>query len=92
MYLAVLLVAAAVTAVVGWLWARSRQAPVSDVFYTFRCPECGQKIRYQAARAGRAALCPRCKRPAALPLIPPLLGAYPGAAPRGPVKVGQRRG
>jgi hypothetical protein len=90
MHATILLVAAAVAAVLGWTWARSRRAPASEPFYTFHCPQCGQKIRYLAARAGRPALCPRCKRPATLPLAPSLQGLYAGG-PRGTMRVGQRR-
>jgi hypothetical protein len=32
-----------------------------------RCPDCGQKLRYLAAKAGRPALCPLCRRRLTLP-------------------------
>jgi hypothetical protein len=92
MHVAGLLVMAIIVAAgLGWLWAKSRQAETSEPFFTLRCPDCGQKVRYRASRAGRTALCPRCKRPARLPFSPPVVGAQPAGPGRGPLKVGQRR-
>jgi hypothetical protein len=39
-------------------------------FHYWRCPDCGQKLRYLAAKAGRAALCPLCRRRLTLPRRP----------------------
>jgi DNA-directed RNA polymerase subunit RPC12/RpoP len=46
--------------------ARRRQA----VHHVFRCPACGQKIRYAAARAGTVGGCPRCWKKVTLPATP----------------------
>src|SRR4051812_7590694 len=42
----------------GWLlpWRHA-----GEEFLVCRCPRCEQKTRYQAAKAGAEALCPRCK-------------------------------
>src|SRR5438552_2695384 len=47
--------------------SRGRQ-PVA--FPCFRCPACGQKVRYASEKAGRAGTCPRCKERWALPTTP----------------------
>jgi hypothetical protein len=67
--LVLLAVAAASLAAVGLVWA-GRRARREEPYCVFRCPGCGQKVRYQARKAGRAALCPRCRRPWTLPAGP----------------------
>jgi DNA-directed RNA polymerase subunit RPC12/RpoP len=44
---------------------RSRAEPI---IYHFRCPNCGQKLRYIADRAGRDAKCSRCRSVGRLPI------------------------
>ena len=44
------------------------QRPRAEPIYHFRCPACGQKLRYSASRAGRAAICTRCSQRLTLPL------------------------
>jgi DNA-directed RNA polymerase subunit RPC12/RpoP len=70
------------------IWLRRR--PVrEEVFHVFRCQACGQKIRYQAHKAGRKAVCPRCKQCFLLPTTPQLAPSDLGAAVAPPVRVGQ---
>jgi hypothetical protein len=38
-----------------------------DAYSHFRCPACRQRIRFQARKAGRSALCPNCYALATLP-------------------------
>jgi phage FluMu protein Com len=42
--------------------------PKEEAFLTFRCPQCSQKIRYLAHKAGKHALCPRCMNHWTLPM------------------------
>jgi len=48
---------------------RARQ-PKAEEMYHFRCPQCEQKLRYAASRAGRPAMCTRCTWRGLLPLKP----------------------
>ena len=48
---------------------RTRQ-PKAEEMYHFRCPQCEQKLRYAASRAGRPAMCTRCTWRGLLPLKP----------------------
>jgi uncharacterized paraquat-inducible protein A len=48
---------------------RGVQSAESEVHYC-RCAECSQKVRYAASRAGREALCPRCRQKLTLPAKP----------------------
>jgi hypothetical protein len=48
---------------------RTRQ-PKAEEMYHFRCPQCEQKLRYAASRAGRPAMCTRCTWRGSLPLKP----------------------
>lgn len=59
----------AILALVGYLVVRL-YAPSEEMFYFFRCPACGQKLRYLAHKAGRSAICPRCRRSVTLPATP----------------------
>jgi DNA-directed RNA polymerase subunit RPC12/RpoP len=61
--------AAAILTAVGVLRRSGRQS-VEPATHLYRCPECGQKVRYSAKRAGRDALCPRCRSHWALPTTP----------------------
>jgi len=51
------------------VWARLRK-PKEEKFCNFRCPGCGQKVRYLTSKAGRAAMCPRCRQRWTLPSDP----------------------
>jgi uncharacterized paraquat-inducible protein A len=55
------------------LMQRSRQQQAQR--HVFRCPECGQKIRYAAVRAGADGACPRCWKRVTLPRTPQPLEA-----------------
>jgi DNA-directed RNA polymerase subunit RPC12/RpoP len=61
---------AVILAVVGWRMMRTARQPDQPTMYLYRCPNCGQKIRYAISRSGRKALCPRCKRRCILPSTP----------------------
>jgi ribosomal protein L37AE/L43A len=65
----VLVATATVFAVGGCAWVRARSGPVRELHW-FRCPRCGQKLRYQPNRAGRIVACPGCKHGFALPAEP----------------------
>ena len=60
----------AILAAAGYFLLWSDRHPEEVELHYFRCPECGQKMRYAAARAGRNAICPRCKRHSTLPATP----------------------
>ena len=60
-----------IAAAAGVLMQRSRRRQARR--HVFRCPECGQKIRYAAARAGADGACPRCWKRVTLPVNPPPL-------------------
>jgi predicted Zn finger-like uncharacterized protein len=50
---------------------------------TFRCPNCGQKIRVPDEQAGRTGRCPRCKTKILVPPVPEPAAAE-GVAPKKP--------
>jgi hypothetical protein len=58
----------------AFLWTRLRSAP-EEPYHVWRCPGCGQKLRYRAHQAGRAGGCPRCLREWTLPATPQELPA-----------------
>src|SRR5438067_1956773 len=62
----------ALLTVAGVVWVRTR-LPREEVYHYVRCSGCGQKVRYPASKAGRLAICPRCKQPWSLPTTPPVL-------------------
>jgi hypothetical protein len=66
---------------------RASRRPREAAFHYFRCPDCGQKMRYAASRAGRDAICPRCRRRWTLPATP-----QPLASPEAVPAVGRGRG
>jgi hypothetical protein len=70
----------------GLLWVL-RGHSAEEPYHTCRCPGCGQKVRYRASRAGRAAACPRCRQGLPLPASPREAGASATAAE--PPRVGQ---
>jgi len=53
----------------GLAWARQRPAR-EEPYYHFRCPDCSQKVRYLASKAGRPGMCPRCRQLLTLPETP----------------------
>jgi len=63
----------ATVATAGWWIHRARQ-PKEVVVYRVRCNACGQKVRYTATRAGREAMCPRCRAKLTLPETPEIIG------------------
>ncbi len=63
------IVLAAALAAGGYLLVRFRST-AEPVIYHFRCPNCGQKLRYTADRAGREAMCSRCRSAGPLPIKP----------------------
>jgi hypothetical protein len=76
--LLVLLGGVSACALAGYVWLRSRppeQAASLSASLSARCPRCSQKVRYPASRAGRASVCPQCRRnwtlPAAAEAPPP---------------------
>jgi len=63
----VLLVAClAALAAAKFAWVRWRPGD-EETYHRFRCPGCGQKVRYRAWKAGRPGMCPRCRRHWTLP-------------------------
>jgi hypothetical protein len=50
-----------------WLFFRQ---PREEPSFFFRCPGCGQKLRYLARKAGRPGQCPRCKQGCTFPIQP----------------------
>jgi hypothetical protein len=46
----------------GYVWLRARQAPPAEGGYHFNCPNCRQRLRYNARQAGHAGQCPRCRK------------------------------
>lgn len=70
----------------GYLWYR--QPAKGKTFHNVRCPACSQKIRYDVAKAGGSALCPRCKRRLMLPSLPDASGSP--SSPSRPLYVGRR--
>jgi hypothetical protein len=81
----VLIVTGAVlVAAAAYLLWRGRR-PAESVVHYFRCPACGQKLRYAACKAGRPAVCPRCRRQGTLPATPrPLTAPLFAGRPNGP--------
>ena len=79
-----------VSAAGAFLWVRPGNAR-QEKFHLFRCDGCGQKLRYLASKAGRAGMCPRCRRqwtlPASAQAPPAAIQSCDGIK----VKVGQRR-
>ncbi len=65
-------------AAAGYRWHARRASAREKVYHFVRCT-CGQKLRYQAARAGRASLCPSCGTKLTLPREPHTLGSAPAA-------------
>lgn len=51
----------------GAILVARMQARRGGAYSHFRCPACRQRLRFQARKAGRTALCPNCLRLATLP-------------------------
>jgi hypothetical protein len=58
------LVLAVAAAVIAHARLRARHG---SAYQHFRCPACRQRLRFQARKAGRTALCPNCLAVALLP-------------------------
>src|SRR4051812_20507442 len=52
---------------VGAIVVARLRARRAGAYSHFRCPACRQRIRFQARKAGRSALCPNCYALATLP-------------------------
>src|SRR5260370_20057159 len=72
----------AILTVVGCV-LRAGRRPGEVAHHYFRCPDCGQKMRYAASRAGRDAICPRCRRRWTLPATPQPLAKQEAGAGQG---------
>jgi DNA-directed RNA polymerase subunit RPC12/RpoP len=67
MILTLILVAGTTLTAAILFWARWRSGS-REPYQVFRCPDCGQKVRYPESRAGRPAACPRCRQRLAHPV------------------------
>jgi LPXTG-motif cell wall-anchored protein len=66
----------------GSLWLVRRRAK-SDPLCHYRCPRCGQKLRYHRSRSGKPAACTRCFFEFVLPATPVALDStLPDGHPR----------
>jgi DNA-directed RNA polymerase subunit RPC12/RpoP len=70
------------------LWIRAH--PQGEGILLFRCGACGQKLRCQASKAGRAGMCPRCRQRWTLPALTGLSAALE-ACDGYCVRVGERQ-
>jgi hypothetical protein len=68
-YIALFFIGAAGLAAGAYVAIRNR-SPKKPAICHFRCPTCDKKLRYTADRAGRPAICPRCRWVGPLPLNP----------------------
>ena len=91
MLLAVLSLAVVVLATAGAILYVRRRQPQEEPYYYFRCPECGQKVRYLASKAGRECMCPRCGKKWTLPRQPQPFDPAAYSADGYQLRVGQRR-
>jgi hypothetical protein len=73
----------------AYLWIRA-QPSQGDGILLFRCAACGQKLRCQASKAGRAGMCPRCQQRWTLPALTGLSAALE-ACDGYRVRVGERQ-
>jgi DNA-directed RNA polymerase subunit RPC12/RpoP len=64
--LAAALLLALLAGATGYLLVRA-PARRAHVFLYFRCQRCRQKLRYQESKAGKPAICPRCRMRWVLP-------------------------
>jgi len=63
-----IIVGAVVAVLIAAVWFISQRKSAQTAFVHFRCPECKQRLRFQAGKAGRGSICPRCLHRATLPL------------------------
>jgi hypothetical protein len=68
MSLTLILLAGTIGGAAVLIWARRPAA--EETYHIFRCPSCGQKVRYLASKSGRASGCPRCLQRWHLPTTP----------------------
>ncbi|MFO0803814.1 MAG: hypothetical protein U0791_11935 [Gemmataceae bacterium] len=65
-YLSIALEAIATTGVVVYLLNRTGGSSAT-IYYVFRCPHCGQRLRFRQASLEGLGQCSRCKRPVRFP-------------------------
>jgi hypothetical protein len=53
----------------GVLVLRARK-PREEPVCNFECPHCGRKLRYRGQKAGKAGICPLCRKPLVYPSPP----------------------
>lgn len=53
----------------GYIYVSQTIPATTETYLRFRCPHCTNKLRFPASRAGRAGMCPRCRRQWTLPLV-----------------------
>jgi hypothetical protein len=66
MYTTAIVVAAILLLLAALAFFGHRRSAKTAIVY-FRCEGCKQRLRYQAGKAGRGSICPRCYRRATLP-------------------------
>jgi hypothetical protein len=60
-------VLSSVTLLAGGYGVRKFRAKKPEKLFVFRCTRCGQKLRYQATKAGKPGMCPSCGKACVLP-------------------------
>jgi hypothetical protein len=67
----ILLVAGALALIAGGavLVLRARR-PEEEPVCNFKCPHCGRKLRYRGNKAGKAGICPLCRKALTYPAAP----------------------
>ena len=68
--LLILLAVAALLAIGGYLFVRSRRPAQEEPYCNFKCPGCGRKLRYRPRQAGNSGMCPRCNKAFTFPALP----------------------
>jgi hypothetical protein len=70
MWMVLVAVALLLAAGGGVLVLRARRPP-EEVVCNFECPHCGRKLRYRGQKAGKAGICPLCRKALIYPPLPP---------------------
>jgi DNA-directed RNA polymerase subunit RPC12/RpoP len=78
-----------ISAAGAYLWIRAHPSQGEGTLL-FRCAACGQKLRCQASKAGRAGMCPRCRQRWTVPALTGLSAALE-ACDGYCVRVGERQ-
>jgi hypothetical protein len=81
MTMSILLVGLMAFLTIGGYFVLRTRPSLDEAFHYFRCPRCGQKLRYQAYKAGRRVMCPGCKERWKLPAVPGSGPATPADTP-----------